>query len=371
MTRLDEVMVSVTSGEVGPITTGIVYCAVVQECMKVFDYARAGEWTRALGAWCDSQPDLVPYRGQCLIHRSQLEQVSGHWLDAATTVERACRYLTDPPHPAVGLAHYQAAELYRLVGRFDEAHAAYGEAHRHGYQPIPGLALLEMARGDRHAAAATIRRARRETVATPQAPALLAAAAEIFSVTGDLPEARAAADELRALADASSSEVLDALSAQVTGTVRFAEGDADAALGDLRAAATAWQQLHMPYEGARTAVMLGHACAALGDRATAALEHDHARRVFADLGAVPDLARVPAAADEATTARAPRREGPLSEREREVLAEVAAGRTNRQVAEALTISEHTVGRHLENIFAKLGVTSRAAATAAAYERELL
>jgi ATP/maltotriose-dependent transcriptional regulator MalT len=175
---------------------------------------------------------------------------------------------------------------------------------------------------------------------------------------------------LRTLAAGSSSQVLEALSAQVLGTVALATGDADAALRDLRVAAMGWQQLRMPYEGARTAVVLGQACAALGDRATATLEYDRARRAFADLGAAPDLARVPTAGDETPAARAPGSERPLSEREREVLTQVAAGRTNRQIAEALTISEHTVGRHLENIFAKLGVTSRAAATAAAYERDL-
>jgi tetratricopeptide (TPR) repeat protein len=160
--RLDEVMVSVTAGEVGPITSGIVYCAVILECMQLFDLQRASEWTDALSAWCDAQPDLVPYRGQCLVHRSQIHQAAGDWPDAITAAEAACRRLTDPPHPALGLAYYQEAELHRLVGAFEEAESEYRHASRNGYHPMPGLALLQLARGDAGAAAASVQRALQE-----------------------------------------------------------------------------------------------------------------------------------------------------------------------------------------------------------------
>jgi ATP/maltotriose-dependent transcriptional regulator MalT len=360
----------VTADEVGPITSGIVYCAVVLECMKLFDFARASEWTRALSAWCDSQPDLVPYRGQCLVHQSQLEQAAGNWRDAVVTVRRACARLTDPPHPAVGLAYYQAGELHRLVGSFVEAQTAYVEANRSGYQPLPGLALLELARGDVDAAVATIRRALREAVGPMQRPGLLAAAVEIDLAAGELEDARAAAAELRDIAAGSASKALQAMADHAAGAVHLAEGEAGHALTDLRAAAVTWRQLQMPYEGARTAVALGQVCTALGDRAAAALEYSGAEQVFAELGAGPDRERLRTMA-ESLTSVAGTPTPPLSGREREVLAEVAAGKTNRQIATALTISEHTVGRHLENIFAKLGVTSRAAATAYAYEHHLL
>jgi DNA-binding CsgD family transcriptional regulator/tetratricopeptide (TPR) repeat protein len=372
--RLDEVMVSVTAGEVGPVTSGIVYCAVILECMDLFDMQRASEWTDALSAWCDAQPDLVPYRGQCMVHRSQLQQAAGDWADAITSIEEACQRLTDPPHPALGLAYYQEAELHRLVGAFDDAEASYRLASRHGRDPMPGLALLELARGDVDAAATSIQRALHEARSPQQRPALLFAAVDILRATGDLPGARSAADELAGIAAGSSSEVLDALSAQSKGTVLTGEGDPATALPELRAAAMAWQSLQMPYEAARTAVLFGLACSALGDRTTAALEFGNARETFTELGAVPDLERLATLSKglvEGAIPRAGATAATLSPREREVLAQVVAGRTNRQIAEALVISQHTVARHLEHIFAKLGVTSRAAATAYAYEHDLL
>ena len=369
--RLDEVMVSVTSGEVGPITSGIVYCAVILECMQLFDMHRASEWTAALSAWCDAQPDLVPYRGQCLIHRSQLLQAAGAWEDASATAEAACKRLSDPPHPSLGLAHYQEAELRRLVGDFEAAAAGYRHARRHGLDPMPGLALLERARGDTRSAAATIVRALQEASSAPQQPVLLAAAVEILAANDDLPGARAAAEELRQAAAGSPSDALLAMAAQATGTVLLHEGEATAALRELRAAASGWQALQIPYEAASVAVLLGRACLALGDRTSANLEFASATEAFAALGAGPDLERT---AELARTGADQPAVGPgagLSAREREVLAHVAEGMTNRAIASKLHLSEHTVGRHLENIFAKLGVTSRAAATAYAYEHGLL
>lgn len=371
--RLDEVMVSVTSGEVGPVVVGIVYCAVIIECLRLYDFGRASEWTAALGDWCDAQPDLVPYRGQCLVHRSQLQQIAGRWSEAVTTAGAACRYLADPPHPAIGLAHYQEGELHRLRGDLDRAGADYREANRHGHDPIPGIALLELARGDAPSAVVTIGRALQEYRKPLERPALLAAAVEIRRAAGDLGGARAAAEELAATAAGGSSAVLHAMAAYALGTVLAGEGDMVTALAELRTAAAGWRLLGMPYEAARTAAAVGLACAAMGDGVAAALELGNARDAFAELGARPDVEHLDVLMSVGARglAASADRGASLSVREREVLAGLAAGKTNRDIAKTLMISQHTVGRHVESIFAKLGVTSRAAATACAYEHGLL
>jgi DNA-binding CsgD family transcriptional regulator/tetratricopeptide (TPR) repeat protein len=372
--RFDEVMVAVLTGEVGPIASGVVYCAVILECMQIFDLRRAAEWTDALFAWCEEQPELVPYRGQCLVHRSQLLQAAGEWSEAVSTVEVACRRLTEPPHPALGLALYQAAELHRLVGSFDAAAAAYAGASAAGHEPMPGLALLALARGDVEAAVAGIRRALIETTMRMRRPPLLAAAAEIFRHATDLTAARAAADELVDIAAATDSDVLRAMADHALGGVTLGEGDVSTSLPRLRSARSTWARLQMPYEAGRASVLLGLGCVSLGDRTSGALEFENARVTFETLGALPDIERLRSLrAAAGLSVETPERDRPggLSARELEVLGHVASGRTNREIAATLMISQHTVGRHLDNIFAKLGVSGRAAATAYAYEHDLL
>jgi len=369
--KLDEAMVAVAAGEAGPVTTGIVYCAVIVECMSALDLARATEWTTALSAWCEAQPDLVPYRGQCLVHRSQLQQAHGDWGDAVDTADAACRRLTDPPHPALGLGYYQQGELHRLRGAFEQAEAAYRRASRAGHEPLPGMALLELSRGAPAAAAQMIRRALLEVRAAHERTRLLAPAVEILTAVDDVAGARRAADELASLAAGSPSAVLRALSEHARGAALLADGDPAAALGHLRAAAAGWRQAHLPYDLARTTVLVARCCSQLGDQASAALDLDLAAETFVRLGARHDAAAARALIVEVEAVAVGKDTNPLSAREREVLAQVAAGRTNREIATALVISEHTVGRHLENIFAKLAVSSRAAAAAYGVEHGLL
>jgi DNA-binding CsgD family transcriptional regulator len=365
---LDEVMVAVTGGEVAPIVAGAVYCSVITACHDLFDLRRAQEWTTALEGWCAAHPDVVPFRGYCLIHRSELMRLHGAWQAAFSEAQRACDRLTDPPaQPEAGAAYYQIAELHRLRGEFAKADEAYRLASQAGRNPHPGLALLRSSQGQADAACASIRLALQETRDQRARVLLLCAAVEIMLAGNDVSGAREACDELVRIAEQLDVPFPRAVSSQARGAVALAEGQPSPALECLRAACAEWHELDAPYELAQSRVLIGLAYRLLGDDDGAQLELEAAQEVFEKLGAVPAAARVAAL----TAPASPSAGTGLTGREIEVLRLVATGAKNRTIAGRLRISEKTVARHVSNIFTKLDLSSRAAATAYAYKHKLL
>ena len=359
---LDEGMVAVIAEELSPIVTGIVYCNTISFCRAVHELRHVREWTDALSSWCARQPEMVAHNGLCLVHRAEIRLLRGDWDSALEEARRAGERFVDTGHRAAGLACYRQGELLRLQGNFAESEEAYRKASGFGWEPQPGLAQLRLAQGRADAAVAAIRRAESAATAPLDRARLLPAFIEIMLAADDVHSAREACAELEEIAIGYESAMLGAMLAHAQGAVHLAEGKPRDAVVALRSAGETWDELGAPYELARTRVLVGDACRLLGDEESAGLEHEAARIAFERLVATTDLARLATPAGSAHG---------LSRRELEVIRLVAAGKTNREIAAALVISEHTVARHVQNIFAKLGLSSRAAATAFAFEHDLV
>lgn len=364
---LDEAMTSVVAGELSDYYTGAVYCNVLEACLGIADLRRAGEWNDAARAWCGSLPPDSPYPGFCRVNRAEVAALRGAWTEAEAEATRAAQELIRVNPMAAAPAFYEAGEIRRRMGDARGAEEAFARARELGLEPQPGLALLRLHQGKVEAADRALRMAPDPDATSPLRRAtLLGAMVEVALAAGNVDAAGSAAGDLASMAARREAPAIAAEAARCRGAVALAEGDPIAAVEHLRRAWTTWQQIGLPYEAARARMLYGTALRALGEEEGALLELRAALSAFQRLGAAPDVA-------EATALIGGGQElpGGISAREAEVLRLVAVGKTNREIADELVISPHTVARHLQNIFAKLDVPSRSAATAFAVEHGLV
>jgi DNA-binding CsgD family transcriptional regulator len=364
---LDEVMVAVIEEELSCLMTGLMYCSVIRACQEVYAFGRAVEWTAALARWCEQQPEMVAFAGDCRVHRAEIMQLRGAWQDAIEEAQRARERSKRTDQQAAAAAFYQQAEVYRLRGEFAAAEDAYRRASQWGRDPQPGFALLRLMQGRVDSAMNAIRRVLSTTTNRLERTKFIPAYVEIMLALHEIQEACNGCCELENIAETFETDVLRAMAAQARGAINLAKNEPRAALGPLRHALEAWRQVEAPYESARVRVLMGLTCRSLGDEEAAALEFGAARAVFERLGAAPELARLDSLGQRVT----PTPPYPLTARELQVLRLIVAGKTNKAIAATLCLSERTIDRHVSNILGKLNVPSRAAATAYAYDHKLL
>jgi len=363
---LDESMTHAASGRLVPVLLGELYCFVIECCEEVSDLRRVAEWTELLSRWCTAHPELVPFTGQCSLHRGQVLAANGAWPQALDELTSAIdRYRAGGATHPIGRASAEKGDLQLAMGNFPAAEASYQVASEHGHDPQPGLAVLWLNRGALAAAVAAIRRLLAEITHPVGRCRVLPDAVTVLLAAGEVGDAREAARELEGIARSFGCEPLVARAALASGAVEVSVGDPAASLPYLRRARQLALQLEMPYLGGLAQLETARALRALGDDSSARRELAEAHHVFAMLGARPAL-------DEVDRLLAPGvRPRGLSAREVEVLRLVAVGRSNAQIATQLVLSERTVARHLSNILAKLDVPSRTAAAAFAHDHQLV
>ncbi|MGE3285372.1 MAG: LuxR C-terminal-related transcriptional regulator [Pseudonocardia sp.] len=353
---LDEALAALLSDDVAPDWAGDIYCNLMATFYELGDLARTRRMVALTEEWLATVPPAVLFTGICRVHRAQLLRLAGAWQDAEREAAQVCAELEGIAVLAVGEGRYELGELHRLRGDLDAAEGEFLRAHRLGREPQPGFALLTLAQERPESAAASVRAALlAETTDRLAQARLLGPATEILLACEDVTDAADAAAELAEIAESFTSPGFAAAADQAQGAVALARDRAAQAQPLLRSALRRWQQLGAPYDAARSRVLLACAYRDLGHPDDAERELAVAADDFERLGASADAAAV------AALRGRPMLPGGLTRREAEVLGHVAAGRTNREIAAALSVKEQTVARHLSTICGKLGVTSRTAA----------
>ena len=362
--HLDEAMLNAVEGRLSPFSAGKVHCSMISACEQLGDLRRAAEWTDATLHWSEDHP-LAMWPGICRVHHAALLQQRGDWIAAEREARRACAELDGFHVGSVALGYAEIGEIRRRLGDLEGAEAAFATAEELCGHQSAGLALVRLAQHRIDAATTIITRMLGEQTWNQLARGkLLPAYIQITVAAGDLDTASEAAAELERIADASQGPALVAAALSARGRLQLAQDDTSAACATLQQAVHHWLQLEVPYEVATARLLLGQACRRDGDEEAAVASLTQAGQIFDRLGAVLDTLELQSIENPSSLPSG------LTQREGEVLALVASGQTNKDIAAALHLSERTVARHLSNIFTKVDVTSRTAAAAFAYEHGL-
>ncbi len=300
---LDEAGVAMLTGEIDPMSTGVVYCEVVCALQALAQYDLAEQWTQAMERWAQVSA-VGSLQGRCRVHRAEILRLRGACAKAEEQALLACEELRPYLRRELGWPLTELGRIRQKRGDLDGAEEAFLTAHESGWDPQPGLALVQLARGKVGEAAAGIRAAREHPSSVPskelppntelrRAP-LLDAAVEIEIAAGDLPRARRAAAELSEIADTFESKALVASAALARARVQLAEGQPAEARTSFEQATRLWSEIGAPYETALARMGLAEAQRSAGNEQLADLELRAARAALARLGTESPVEREPA-----------------------------------------------------------------------------
>ena len=367
LAHLDEAMLFAIEGRLSPYATGKVYCSLISACEELGDLSRAAEWTDATSEWARDHP-FAFFPGICRVHRASALVWRGRLTLAEVEAEKACVELAGIHLPNAATAFAEVGDIRRRLGDLAGSEDAFARAEELCGRSCSGLALLRLAQGRVDAAIRVIDDCLHDTTWNRLARArVLPAHVQISIAAGALDTAKASADELDGIAADYDTPVLRATALTTRGRVLLAERQHRVAVTHLRDALSQWKSLDVPYEAATTGTLLGHALRESGDDEGANSAFKAAEAIFEQMGARLEARHTRESQTGSSTRSAP---CGLSAREVEVLRLVAAGNANKTIASELFLSEKTVSRHVSNIFAKIGVSSRASATAFAFEHGL-